>query len=193
MKKVILFFSFLSILQLSNAQTFPQGSKSISVGYGAGSLTNFILKSVADNLNYKPSSFGPLFLKGEYAVADNFTVGMNINFTRVNATFNVDSVQYTGSIKYRSTSVILRANYTIPIASDKGGVYFGAGIGYRGIHFGYNDDSPYTPVGGGLTIPIPFTVEGTVGIKYYFTENIGVYAETGITRSIIQAGITTRF
>ena len=45
----------------------------------------------------------------------------------------------------------------------------------------------------GAGLPVPVTFELTMGLRYYFTENIGVYVETGITRSLLQGGITARF
>jgi outer membrane protein W len=194
MKRFFLFnvFFFLFFFN-AQSQTFPKGKTSFSVGYGAVSYENIALRIIANQLNYKPNHTGPMYFKGEYAVADNFTVGMNVNYSRISATFNVDSLKYSGNLKLASTSFILRANYTLSVASDNGGIYFGAGLGYRAARLSYTDDNPNTPLDGGINIPLPITFEGTLGYKYFFTPNVGVYAEIGITRSLFQAGITTRF
>ena len=31
--------------------------------------------------------------------------------------------------------------------------------------------------------------ETTIGARYYFTDNIGLYAETGLAKAVIQAGL----
>jgi hypothetical protein len=202
MKKLRIITLFFAVFMLSfhsiNAQIYPKGSVNFSAGYGAVSYEYLLLKVFTNDIkNLNTSIAGPLYLKGEYAVADNFTLGLNINYTNITGTFSLDSVQYVGkyagTIGLRSTSIIGRANYTIPFAEDRAGFMIGAGLGYRGLTASYSDTDPRTPVEGGVSIPLPITGELTFGFRYYFTENIGVYVETGITRSLIQGGITARF
>lgn len=182
------------------AQIYPQGSVNVSAGYGAVVYGNIALKVLEKQLkitDLKLDPFGPVYLKGEYAVANNFTVGLNVNYYKASSSFTLDSVKYlgkyAGTLKLSSTSFILRANYTIPFADDRAGFMIGGGLGYRNFRPSYSDDNPQTPVDGGIAIPIPFTGELTLGVRYYLTENIGVYLESGVTRSLIQAGITARF
>ncbi len=193
MKRFFLFNVLILSFFSAQSQTFPQGSMSFSAGYGVLSYGNIAVRLIENELNYKPTSKGPFYFKGEYAVADNFTVGLNVNTSSLSATFNVDSVKYTGNLKFGSTSVILRANYTLSVASDKGGIYFGVGLGYKKAKLSYYDDNPYKSLDGSINIPLPVTFEGTIGYKYFITENIGLYAEMGITRSLFQIGLTSRF
>jgi hypothetical protein len=202
MKKFQFFALFLVVFIASinsiNAQIYPKGSTNFSVGYGAVSYEYLLLKIFTNDIkNVSTAKAGPLYLKGEYAVADNFTIGLNVNYTNITGTFTLDSMQivgkYSGTVGLRSTSIIGRANYTIPFAEDKAGFMIGAGLGYRGLRASYSDNDPRTPVGGGISIPLPITGELTLGLRYYFTQNIGVYVETGITRSLIQGGFTARF
>ncbi len=200
MKKSLFFALFMVISSISQAQIYPQGSINVSAGYGAVSYGNIALKLFQNELNLKnltTSLTGPLYFKGEYAVADNFTVGLNLNYTKTSATFTLDSAgiagKYQGTLGLRSTSAILRANYTIPFAEDKAGFMIGGGLGYRGLRASYSDNKPETPVDGGVPLSGFLTFEITMGLRYYFTENIGFYVETGITRSLLQGGITARF
>ncbi len=202
MKKFRIIALFFTVFMLSfnsvNAQIYPQGSVNFSVGYGAVSYEYLLLKVFTNDIkNLNTSISGPLYLKGEYAVADNFTLGLNVNYTNITGSFSLDSAslvgKYAGNIGLRSTSIIGRANYTIPFAEDRAGFMIGAGLGYRGLTANYTDSDPRTPVDGGISIPLPITGEFTIGLRYYFTENIGAYVETGITRSLIQGGITARF
>lgn len=193
MKKVII-ICVLIVQGLNGfSQTFPKGTKSFSAGFGVISYENIVLKIIANQLNFKSSNTGPFYIKGEYAVADNFTLGLNVNYSKISATFNVDSVKYTGNMAFGSTSVILRANYMLSVADENGGIYFGGGLGYRGGKLSYYDDNPYKDLKGDISVPLPFTFEATIGYKYYFTPNIGVYAEMGATRSLFQAGVSARF
>lgn len=200
MKKILFFALFTLCFNGLQAQIYPKGSVNFSAGYGAVSYGKFFLDLAVSRLDLKNVSTGltgPIYIKGEYAVADNFTVGLNVNYSKISGTFTLDSAayigKYSGTIGLRSTSLILRANYTIPFAEDRAGFMIGAGIGYRGFTATYSDTDPRTPVDGGISIPIPLTGELTVGLRYYFTDNIGAYIETGFTRSLIQGGITARF
>lgn len=193
MKKVFIMSLIIAQCFSAISQTFPKGTKSISVGYGVISYENIVLRILANQLNFESSLKGPLYIKAEYAVADNFTIGVNVNYSKIAATFNVDSVKYTGNMSFGSTSVILRANYMLSVSDGDGGIYFGAGLGYRGGKLSYYDDNPYKDLKGSITVPLPLTFEATFGYKHYFGPNIGVYAEMGVTRSLFQAGLTTRF
>ncbi|MDZ7878955.1 MAG: hypothetical protein U5L45_14835 [Saprospiraceae bacterium] len=202
MKKFQFSALFLVLFALSintaQAQIYPKGTTNFSVGYGAFPYGNFILNLVTKELkDVNINRFGPLFIKGEYAVADNFTVGLNVNHSNASSSFKLDSIQYVGNYKgdfsLRSTSILGRVNYTIPFAEDKAGFMIGGGVGYRGLRLSYTDDNPKTPVDGGFSFPLPVTFELTLGARYYFTQNIGLYVETGITRAALQGGITARF
>jgi hypothetical protein len=198
MKKSLFIVLFIAAFQSLNAQIYPKGSTNFSVGFGAvsyGSLVTNLFSGELKDLNI--NKFGPMYFKGEYAVADNFTLGVNVNYTNTSGTFSLDSSsvvgKYSGTLGLRSTSIIGRVNYTFPFAEDRGGFMLGGGIGYRGFRVSYADTDPRTPVDGGFSFPIPFTGELTFGVRYYITENIGLYTEFGLTRSIIQGGITARF
>jgi hypothetical protein len=200
MKKILFFALIVLSINGLQAQIYPKGSVNFSAGYGALSYGKIFLDLVTSGLDLKnvnTSLAGPVYIKGEYAVMDNFTVGLNVNYSKTSATFTLDSAayvgKYSGTFGLRSTSLILRANYTFPFAEDRGGFMIGGGLGYRGFTLSYTDTDPRTPTDGGLSIPIPFTGELTMGLRYYFTENIGAYVETGITRSFLQGGITARF
>jgi hypothetical protein len=170
MKKILFFALIVLSINGLQAQIYPKGSVNFSAGYGALSYGKIFLDLVTSGLDLKnvnTSLTGPVYIKGEYAVMDNFTVGLNVNYSNTSATFTLDSAayvgKYSGTFNLRSTSLILRANYTFPFAEDRGGFM------------------------------IPFTGELTMGLRYYFTENVGAYVETGITRSFLQGGITARF
>ena len=200
MKKYLSFLAFILFLNSTQAQIYPQGSVRFSAGYGAVVYGNIALKVLENQLkitNLKLSPFGPMYLKGEYAVANNFTVGLNLNYYSASSTFSLDSVkyagQYSGTFKLSSTSFILRANYTIPFADDRAGFMIGGGLGYRNFKPSYSDNNAQTPLDGGISIPIPFTGELTLGLHYYLTENVGIYIESGVTRSFISSGSNSSF
>jgi hypothetical protein len=198
MKKIIFLSAFMCSFSLLQAQIYPKGSVNFSAGYGAITFDGILLRIFSDDLeNIQTQKTGPLFFKGEYAIVDNLTLGVNVNFSNLTGSFTMDSIQYvgnySGTLGIRSTSILGRVNYTFPFADDRGGFMIGGGLGYRGFRVSYEDNNPQTPLDRGFSIPAPFTFEGTLGVKYYFTPNIGAYVEAGVTRSILQGGLTVRF
>jgi hypothetical protein len=200
MKKFLFFALFSLSINGLHAQIYPKGSVNVSAGYGAITYGNLFLNLVTNGLelkNVNTNLTGPIYLKGEYAVADNFTIGLNVNYSNTSATFTIDSINYVGkyggTLGLRSTSGLLRANYTIPFAEDRAGFMIGGGIGYRGFRASYADNDPRTPLDGGIALPVPVTFEFTMGFRYYLTENVGLYVESGVTRSLLQGGVTVRF
>jgi len=68
----------------------------------------------------------------------------------------------------------------------------GMGIGYRSSTWSYTTNNPNE-----MSIPsfktLPFGWEATIGARYFFTPNIGIYAEIGLAKAIFQLGLTGRF
>jgi len=78
-------------------------------------------------------------------------------------------------------------------SSDKLDVYWGFGIGYRTNNFKYytTDPDDETVLAWKALLPIGF--ETTMGVRYYLTDNIGIYAEAGLGKSVAQAGLAIKF
>ena len=85
MKKILFFALFTLCFNGLQAQIYPKGSVNFSAGYGAVSYGKFFLDLAVSRLDLKnvsTSLTGPIYIKGEYAVADNFTVGLNVNYEK---------------------------------------------------------------------------------------------------------------
>jgi len=180
----------------SNAQAFTDGSNAISVGYGFGSLGAAFYKTLLSSSdNVKTSNLGPVYLKYERGVTDHIGIGLNIAYAANKASSdyigyddNFNEVTYTESLTRTTLSVLARLNYHIG-HSDKFDPYVGAGIGYRNASWKFKSTDPNY---GNFTIPsfLPLGFELTVGARYYFTPNIGLYAEVGAAKSVAQLGVT---
>jgi len=189
MKKITLYCSLFVALfaaATANAQSFEQGKVIISAGYGFGNLTKALLSTYQSQANYKATSLGPLFGKFEYAVSDKVGIGLNVAHFGISASYteNGQNEKFT----WRNTSVLARLNLHFS-KSDKFDAYWGAGLGYR---FG---SWKWESAGSKSTTPsiIPFGFETTVGARYYFIPNLGIYAELGIAKAPIQAGLSAAF
>lgn len=206
MKKTSLFVVALAFVSnLLEAQTIPKGSITVSAGYGAvvpfAALINLGEEAVKDAVseagNFSTTRTGPIYFRAEYAVSNNFTAGIGVNFSQYNTSFdiaeNTITNKYAGTLKLNSPSIMLRGMYHFPFANDRATFGIGGGIGYRRFSFDYQDNAPATPNTPALGFGIPFTVEANLGVRYFVTQNVGLYAEAGLTRSLLQGGIVFKF
>ncbi len=188
-------------------QAFGQGKSVITVGYGFPSLIKSAFRAYESNLDYKVSGFGPAHLKYEYGVTDKIGLGLSIRYLTYKVQWSDEGtvttydtlgnptgttpVTYTSGYKGSSLGIMARMNFHFA-TGDKFDPYWGFGIGYGSYNFDYFTDDPD---GGELSFkfPIPLAFESTVGCRYFFTDNIGAYAELGWGGSYLQAGLAAKF
>jgi opacity protein-like surface antigen len=193
MKNLLTLSFLLGIIAFSapskvNAQAFMPGDVVLSAGYGAPNLSKFIFR-VFDGYFYTTTGYGPIHVKGEYAVSENFGLGMSVNYSNTKLTLTDGG--YTYAVMYNPISFNVRGNLHFG-NSEKFDPYIGLGIGYgyRKFRIESNDPAAETFVGDILDISNPLGLEGTLGGRYFFNDNIGLYAEVGPAKSIVQMGLS---
>ncbi len=175
-----------------NAQSFEKGKVIISGGYGFGNLTKALFKTYQDEAGYKATSLGPIFGKFEYAVSDKIGIGVNVAHIGVGVSYDVETSEGVSQNKFKwnNTSVLARLNLHFA-KSEKLDAYWGAGLGYR--FGGMKWESQTDDTSAEFPFVNPFGFETTIGVRYYFIPNLGVYAEAGIAKAPIQFGLSAAF
>jgi len=188
--------SFAGLLLTSTtaqAQAFPKGSTSLSVGYGAGTFMGAISRNFDVNSDVSYSSMGPVYFKFEHAMDDHVGLGLNVAYAtnEWSYRYQYDSTSYKGRTSRSTYSILARFNYHIG-SDDKFDPYVGFGLGYRDAKWTVEDDGPENS---GVTLKslMPFGMEVTFGFRYFFTPNIGLYAEVGAAKSVAQGGLSVKF
>jgi hypothetical protein len=177
-------------------EAFSQGKVTLGIGYGFLGLGTNYFSTYEKFGGYSHSSLGPLFFKVGYALSDTYEMGLNVNYSQASATFETGGLsaagaKYVGTYKYSSWSALARINGHFA-KGEKLDPYWTASFGYRNLSFNYTDNDPNfenIPV----SIKIPFSFEVGIGVRYFFTPNIGLYAEAGITRAPFQVGVVAQF
>lgn len=206
MKKIILLatavaLSFTAVK--SNAQAFQEGNVIISAGYGFTTTGRAILNSLEQSgAEIDPTGHNPIFGKFEYAISEKWGIGLN--FFAANIGFKQDytsttfddqgssvTQRFTDEYAYKVKAVSVRFNrhWEVTEAFD---IYFGFGGGPKWGKLSYETNNPNLE-DVSFDTPIPFAMELTMGARYYFTPNIGVYTEIGIARSFAQGGLAIKF
>lgn len=205
-------------------KAFKTGTFAVTVGYGFPNLYKSLHKSFIVNLNnlgdpygtttyaYSTNAFGPTFLKVDYGVTKLIGLGLTAGYFNSNIT---QTATYTVTEYNSSTSTYSDktyqdvTNYTYSSFSIGARINFHFGTGkrldpYVGVALGYSSNTikqtyssnnpnaivsaPYNRTG----IPTHFAV--TIGMRYYFTPNIGIYGEVGFDKwSLMQGGLAIKF
>ncbi len=176
------------------------GQSIVSIGYGYNVINGF-LGAYASESGASFSSFGPLCLKYEYGVTEKIGIGGTFTYSSGSVSWPIQDINpntgnpetYQGTEKLTWLSVMVRANYHF-VNTDKLDVYAGIGVGYNSLKFSYSDNDP-NDAGSAFVTPnfLPVSYEGSIGLRYYFTPNIGVYGEVGYGVAYIQAGLAIKF
>jgi hypothetical protein len=205
-KSLIILFTSALVLSLpneSNAQAFGgKGSKTFLVGLG---FSNYSARyGDFDNKNFTPMSFN-VGLQGEFGIHDYVGLGFTAG-----ATFS-SSLGSGGSPGFNSNYYYYNSNWStigLPIGmignfhflqliADKTGGSFAESMDvYAGLAFG-GGPSFAIPQGGNnndRTVGLTIFGEVHVGIRYYFNDKLGVFAEVGQgISSRVQAGLALKF
>lgn len=187
-------------MRKKKASAFGEGKSIISIGYGFPNLGKSLFKTWESYSDYKVTGFGPMHVKYEYGVSDKIGIGASVNIVNFKVAWtdipysSLDSTaNYEHRVKSSAYSILARMNIHFATQA-KIDPYWGFGLGYSGRKYTYETDDPNYPEDNfSLTNLIPLGFETTIGCRFYFTDNIGAYIETGFSKSIIQGGLVAKF
>lgn len=175
-----------------------QGTKVVNLGYGVGSIWKTLFKLSAGFTNSKTTAVGPYAAGFEYGVSDKIGVGVQFGYGSVkNVSTDPGANSNGGDLitteELKSLQIFARGNYHFG-QSEKFDPYLGLGLGYGNFKLTSSDNDPNYSFNSAVSIPSAFIYSGALGAKYYFTSNIGIYAEIGyVTGSYFQGGIAIKF
>jgi opacity protein-like surface antigen len=182
-----------------HAQALKEGTHTLSVGHGAVTFMSTLNRAFEPYADLTYKGLGPAYIKYEYAVADNIGLGLSFAYAENDWTYRYDSFDmdgnpqnYSESTTRNTYSILARFNFHMG-NSEKFDPYIGFGVGYRDANWDIRSDSPYGNSGVTFKSLMPFGFELTVGARYFFLENLGVYAEMGGAKSVFQGGLAARF
>ena len=196
MKTIILLICCIAVTNSTIAQDFEKDKNYLSVGLG---LDFFGYREIGNSLSgtSRRSSIGPIQLAYERGITDVLGVGrigvggvVTQAFYTQKYTNGADQTTYNRS----RLGLMVCGAYHFEFDIPKMDVYAGIGIGLY-----LNSDKNKVPTGvvpGEHTTSRSIYVSGAqalfVGIRYYFTDTFGVYAETGYGPSIFNGGLVVR-
>jgi outer membrane protein W len=209
MKK--LFFSAMLLIAASASvkaqddMAFNEGQSSVSLGYGFLNPYKSLFKVTSlgglfGGPSTKFSALGPIGVTYEYGISEKISIGGQVAYaTMKNVSTTVNGISagkdYISTEKLNQLSVILRGNYHFGKGA-KFDPYAGLGLGYGNFKYSVSDNDNNTANNNLFNISVPgaFGFTGQLGAKYYFSDNIGAFAEIGyLAGSFAQVGVSFKF
>ena len=169
-------------------EAFSQGTSTLTAGYGVGNLAKTWFKTYESFGGYKATGMGPFHLRYEYGVSDRIGLGVSVNYVSYGAKW--EDMGDTYEIGASSWNVLGRMNWHFA-TGEKLDPYWAVGVGYNSTTW----STKSTDEGYDFSLKSPLFIgfESVVGLRYYFTDNIGLYAEVGFSKSLAQAGLAVKF
>ena len=185
----------------AQSQINTKGSVIIDAYYGFPNFGKSFLAAIESNsAGVTTTAIGPCGARAEYMVADKFGIGADFIYNSMSGSFQVDSLNADNSV-YKSYDAKLamqryrfqlRMNYHF-VREDKMDAYVGFGAGTNTRKYIYKSDMPNSDGFSQSGSLLPFSMRIAIGMRYYFTNNIGLNTEIGLGGPLVSAGLSIRF
>ena len=195
MKKLILSVAVFALSLTSfkaNAQAVEEGKILIDTYYGFPNLYTTIFKAAYSNYtDASVSGLGPLGVRGEYLFTDKIGLGLDLCYSSMSLSYNDNTVIPTTTYKASTKKIGAMVTFNYHFANhDNFDAYFITGVGVNNRSFSYSDPSMGTVSSTG-TNAIPVAARVGVGMRYFFTPNIGLNLGLGLGQgSLINGGLS---
>jgi len=185
----------------ANAQAVSEGNILIDAYYGYPNFGAKIAKSLSNVDNIKTRGIGPAGIRAEYMVADKFGIGIDFIYNSVAITGTIDSLAADGVTvveTYDLTTSLqryrpqIRMNYHF-VSEDALDAYVGFGVGANVRRAVVKTDYPNYDGGAVSGAIIPVSLRVALGMRYFFTDNIGANLELGLGGPFISGGLSLKF
>lgn len=186
MKKLLFILIFIGFTSTSFSQAFQKGGNYIQFGFGV-TPWGYVPSTALWGSSYY--SVGPIVAAYELGITDVIGIGRIGGGVIMGHSFQGQKYSDGDYVKWSRTSVVLRAAYHFDFNIDKMDVYAGVGGGAN-IYSKERTNIAFYTEDNGYVRPIHYVF---AGIRYYFTPNLGVYAEVGDGVATIHGGLVFGF
>ena len=185
------------------AQAVEEGNIVIDAYYGFPNLYTSVFKTTYANsgtaANIKIGGAGPLGVRGEYLLTDKFGLGLDIGFNNSKGTYtdygydnNGNQVNYDYDFKTQKIGAMIFMNYHF-LDHDKVDFFGTFGIGYGNRSYTFTSTDP-NYVEASIKSLIPVASRLGIGMRYFFTDNIGANLGLGIGQGgLVNVGVSAKF
>lgn len=199
MKKLCLFFClglFAFSYQPAQSQCIEEGKFILDAYWGWPNMWTTVLKDIVRPNDNRASvgSFGPMGGRFEYLLSDK--VGLGADVHSATSSVSWDSTWASGSYDYKVSVTRLRICPRVfyHFNSNENLDFYGTfGIGYRNTNVKVATNDPQYGTDKVSVTLAPITWRAAIGLRYFFTENIGASMEMGLGGVLATGGISLKF
>lgn len=185
---IVMIASVTTVSAQDGGTAYEQGKSTVTLGYGFGNIWKTGFKALTGFGGGSTKSMGPFALTYEYGIAEKISIGLCVSGSTLKNTYTDKSEE-----KLTQFGVVARGNYHFG-SSEKFDPYLGLGLGYYNFKFTAKDASGNPDPDVIYAIPGAFGYSAQLGAKYYFSSNIGAFAEVGyIAGGFGQVGLAFKF
>ena len=179
----ILFFGNVSAQEedASTSEKLEKGDIIIDLSYSLAGPKGLTWRAIALNTNSDLSQLGPIGVKFQYMASESFGVGLDVSFTSRKGTWDGYGTELDSNFNYieeprAADQTIIRAmiRTSWEIINKKSFQLFWANsIGYRSANWTGDFE-------GFELVSSPLALRTAMGMRYFFTESMGLSAEFGL-------------
>jgi opacity protein-like surface antigen len=194
------------------AQVVEEGNILVDVYAGYGTAFNALFRTAYQGANSdsKLSAIDAIGVRGEYLLSDKFGIGLDLTFSSIKLvdpyTTTVNTYDQNGLVNgstvqsfeqtYSSKKIggMISMNYHF-LDNDKFDAYTNFGVGYKNRSYKYESTDPTaTTQELGVGTLIPIALRAGVGVRYFFTDNIGLNMNIGLGQGgWLNGGVSAKF
>ncbi len=182
----------------AKAQVVEEGTVLIDGYYGFPNLWTAVLKAAyAENpgaYGVGIGTFGPVGGRLEFMLSDKVGLGIDIHSATSSVSWSDSSsaTNYTYKVSANRLRICPRINVHFG-SSDKLDFYGAFGIGYKNTNLKFTTTDPnYVEDKASISLA-PVTWRAAIGIRYFFTDNIGAGLEMGLGGVLATGGLAIKF
>ncbi len=205
-RKITLIVAAIAAMNLftsnTNAQSVEKGTAIFDVYYGFPNMvTRFAKKAIqaSETGGMKATGIGPVGIRGEYLLTDHIGIGADINYSR--STFvagedtpaNVANQDYYYNATFTRIRALAKMNFHFG-TGDHFDWHSGFGIGYNTANLDLVTNDPDVDVAQfDKFIKFPIAARIDIGVKYFFTDNIGLGFDFGLGGPLASGALLIKF
>lgn len=196
MKKLKIALMCLIVSPTIFAQDFQKDENYITIGYGLDPYGKANVYNAG--FNHKRASIGPFIMTYERGITDVLGIGrIGVGGAMAQTFYTSKSYTKNNLYEYKSnrsrTTLAFRAAYHFEFGVERMDVYAGIGGAVHIISDTYSTNNPFDPTYGYKRSSVSGGPSVFGGIRYYFSNNVGVYAEVGYDISALNGGFVFKF
>lgn len=195
---IVLCASGFLISNKIKAQSVQKGNFIIDIDYGFPNLFSSLIKSAYNTSNgtgVSVGAIGPITGKCEYLLSDKVGVGGIISYANSTVKWNAqgsDGLYYDYKVSIPRLRILAAMTFHFA-TGDKVDPFFCVGAGYSNYQVKMSTADPDYSGSKSISWLFPVALRVGVGVRYFFTENIGANMEIGLGQALIQAGLSMKF